>query len=72
MIFEEMHSNFMSTYCISMKFREVSLAALLNPRCPLQLFDRDRDGILTIKELQMLLRCLGLKPDLDQVDNNRA
>ena len=32
-----------------------------------QLFDRDRDGILTIKELQMLLRCLGLKPDLDQV-----
>ena len=31
-----------------------------------QLFDRDRDGILTIKEVQMLLRCLGLKPDLEQ------
>ena len=33
----------------------------------LELFDRDRDGILTVKELQMLLRCLGLKPDLEQV-----
>jgi len=31
-----------------------------------QLFDRDKDGILTIKETQMLLRCLGLKPTLDQ------
>jgi len=31
-----------------------------------QLFDRDKDGILTIKETQMLLRCLGLKPNLDQ------
>jgi len=31
-----------------------------------ELFDRDKDGILTIREVQMLLRCLGLKPDLDQ------
>jgi len=31
-----------------------------------QLFDRDKDGILTIKETQMLLRCLGLKPNLEQ------
>ena len=34
-----------------------------------QLYDRDRDGILTIKELQMLLRCLGLKPDIEQEQN---
>ena len=34
-----------------------------------QLYDRDRDGILTVKELQMLLRCLGLKPDIDQEQN---
>jgi len=34
-----------------------------------ELFDRDRDGILTIKELQMLLRCLGLKPDLEKAKN---
>jgi len=31
-----------------------------------QLFDRDKDGIITIKETQMLLRCLGLKPNLEQ------
>jgi hypothetical protein len=37
-----------------------------NPMLNLQLFDRDKDGILTIKETVMLLRCLGLKPNLDQ------
>merc|ERR1711915_53055 len=31
-----------------------------------EMFDRDKDGILSVKELQLLLRCLGLQPSLEQ------
>merc|ERR1712037_924967 len=31
-----------------------------------ELFDRDKDGVLTVKELHLVLRCLGLRPSLEQ------
>ena len=31
------------------------------------MFDRDKDGVLTVKELQLVLRCLGLRPSMEQV-----
>jgi Ca2+-binding EF-hand superfamily protein len=31
------------------------------------MFDRDRDGILHIRETQSLLRCLGLRPSVEEV-----
>ena len=34
----------------------------------IQLFDRDKDGILTAKELQLILRCLGFRPSFEQVN----
>jgi len=36
------------------------------------MFDRDKDGVLSVRELQLVLRCLGLRPSLEQVSELAA
>ena len=32
-----------------------------------EMYDRDKDGIINLKEIQMVLRCLGMKTSIEQV-----
>ena len=37
-----------------------------------QLFDRDKDGVLSVKEFQGIIRCLGLHVNIDQATDLAA